>query len=69
MGIDSSSGSALVMPELKEFVAERLEKEARILKERRKGREERLLAKGIAPGSVPATSAGPTGMPAGVEKR
>ena len=44
-------GSALVAPELEKRVAAQLGKEASILKERRKGREEReLVAAAFAPG-------------------
>ena len=39
-------GGALVCPELQTWVAERLQAEAAVLKERRKGREEKILARG-----------------------
>ena len=55
LGQQKGRGSALVAPELKERVAERLQKEAAILKERRLAREEKVLALG----GVPAASAAP----------
>ena len=55
MGQQRGRGSALVAPELKEWVAERLQKEAAVLKERRKAREEKVLAQG----SVPSHSSAP----------
>ena len=41
-----AKGKAFVSPELQEFVAKKLAQESAILKERRKGREERQLARG-----------------------
>ena len=48
LGARRARGSALVSPLLEKHVATRLSEEAAILKERRKGREEKLLAKGDA---------------------
>ena len=50
LGARRARGSALVSPLLEKHVATRLSEEAAILKERRKGREEKLLAKGDAVG-------------------
>ena len=44
LGNDHGSSLALVCPALSKFVASKLQDEAAILKERRKGREERVLA-------------------------
>ena len=44
LGQDRGRGKALVCPLLEEWVAERLKSESAVLKERRKGREERMLA-------------------------
>ena len=44
----------MVAPDLEEWVAERMQKEAAVLKERRKGREERLLAQGVDPATATA---------------
>jgi hypothetical protein len=47
LGNERSRGHALICPELEKWVAGRLAEESAVLKERRKGREERLLAGGI----------------------
>ena len=46
LGARRARGSALVSPLLEKHVATRLSEEAAILKESRKGREEKLLASG-----------------------
>ena len=62
LGSQRSRGKALVMPELEEYVSSKLEAESKILKERRKAREERALVREGAPGatgtSPPAPDAG-----------
>ncbi|CAK0810320.1 unnamed protein product [Prorocentrum cordatum] len=50
LGVTSGS-TALVSPSLAEYVAEKMEQECKILKERRKGREERNLAALASSGS------------------
>ncbi|CAK0878486.1 unnamed protein product, partial [Prorocentrum cordatum] len=59
LGKDRSRGSALVCPALESWVAEKLREESAILKERRKGREERLLERGAPPraGGAPGLGA------------
>ncbi|CAK0800855.1 unnamed protein product, partial [Prorocentrum cordatum] len=52
LGQDRSRGSALVCPALESWVAETLREESAILKERRKGREERLLERGVDGGAA-----------------
>ena len=50
LGGSRPKGAALVSPQLERFVADRLSEEASVLKERRKGREEReLLAAATTP--------------------
>ncbi len=44
LGQDRGRGKALVCPALEEWVADRLKSESAVLKERRKGREERMLS-------------------------
>ena len=46
MGASRPNGRALIAPELTKWISTRLQEEAAILKERRKGREERQLARG-----------------------
>ena len=58
LGHSRSKGHALVSPLLEEWVAERLQKESAILKECRKGREERALARGADPEGAAADSGG-----------
>ena len=43
LGLTEGLASALVCPALEQFVADRLREESQVLKERRKGREERAL--------------------------
>ena len=62
-GSTRSLGVALVSPELEEWVAGRLQKEAAILKERRKAREEGQLGRGPAPAVEQQRGAGQTGEP------
>ncbi|CAK0845448.1 unnamed protein product, partial [Prorocentrum cordatum] len=57
LGQDRSRGSALVCPALESWVAEKLREESAILKERRKGREERLLERGVDGGAAPGLGA------------
>ena len=52
LGQDRGRGKALVCPSLEEWVADRLKSESAVLKERRKGREERMLSG--AAGEMPA---------------
>ena len=47
LGAGRSRGHALVCPNLEIYVAEKLASESAVLKERRKGREERQLAAGV----------------------
>ena len=49
LGAERSSGHALIMPELETFIADQLQKESAVLKERRKAREERELVRGLTP--------------------
>ena len=58
MGASRPNGSALICPALTEFIATRLREEASVLKERRKGREERQLARGIDPAGGQAAGGG-----------
>ena len=46
LGHARSRGHALVVPQLERWVATKLAEESAVLKERRKGREERALARG-----------------------
>ena len=48
LGQERGRGRALVAPSLEAWVATKLSAESQILKERRKGREERALASGAA---------------------
>ena len=43
MGGELTRSAALVSPALQEYVADKLREESAVLKERRKGREERIL--------------------------
>ncbi|CAK0820381.1 unnamed protein product, partial [Prorocentrum cordatum] len=52
LGQDRSRGTALVCPALESWVAEKLREESAILKGRRKGREERLLERGVDGGAA-----------------
>ena len=61
LGHERSRGHALVCPALETWVAERLKDESAILKERRKGREERLLYQGVDPEKAAAVAAGGAG--------
>jgi len=58
LGNERSRGHALVAPELEQWVATRLQAESAVLKERRKGREERLLARGVDINTPGATGGG-----------
>lgn len=49
LGQRKGCGYALVAPQLEAWVAEKLAQESAVIKERRKGREERLLALGLQP--------------------
>lgn len=49
MGTSTAHGAVLVAPELKGWIAGELAREASVLKERRKAREERTLARGSDP--------------------
>ena len=51
MGGGRASGASLVAPLLTRFVADRMQEEAAVLKERRKGRGERVLADGAFGGA------------------
>ena len=64
LGHDRSRGHALVCPALETWVADRLKDESAILKERRKGREERLLYQGVNPERAAAVAAGGAGATA-----
>ena len=55
LGGGRAKGYALVSPELERWVAKRMEEEAAVLKERRKGREERALAAAAVPRPVGVT--------------
>ncbi|CAK0872167.1 unnamed protein product [Prorocentrum cordatum] len=46
LGQERGRGGALVCPSLQSWVASRLQEEAAVLKERRKGREEKIIARG-----------------------
>lgn len=59
LGGGRSRGHALVSPELEEWVADRLQKESAVLKERSKAREERVLAR--SGGGEPRTGRGANG--------
>ena len=48
MGTQGTRGNLCVAPALQKFIAEELQKESAVLKERRKAREERSLARGKA---------------------
>ena len=50
LGHERSRGHALISPELERHVAGKLQEESSVLKERRKGREERQLARGVVAG-------------------
>ena len=59
LGAPRAQGQALVSPELETHVASRLREEAEVLKERRKAREERHLARpGLDPGVAPGGHGG-----------
>jgi hypothetical protein len=60
LGAKRSSGLALVSPELLTWLSSRLGEEAALLKERRKGREERQLAAGE---TAPLARGPPGGVP------
>ena len=64
LGHERSRGHALVCPALEVWVADRLKDESAILKERRKGREERLLYQGVNPERAAAVAAGGAGATA-----
>ena len=49
LGHARSRGHALVAPQLERWVAAKLAEESAVLKERRKGRKERVLARGAHP--------------------
>ena len=49
LGQRRTRGRSLVCPLLESWVASKLQEEAAVLKERRKGREEKLLARGVDP--------------------
>jgi len=70
MGASRPNGSALICPALTEFISGRLREEASILKERRKGREERQLARGIDAGASGSHGGGgpPAGQKGGAKK-
>ena len=61
LGHERSRGHALVCPAFEVWVADRLKDESSILKERRKGREERLLYQGVDPEKAAAVAAGGAG--------
>ena len=65
LGKTRSRGSALVAPELESFVAERLEEQSAVLKERRKAREERALVRGGRPSEQAEGDAGRGGRRGG----
>ena len=58
LGQGRSRGQALVCPELEAFVATKLAEESAVMKERRKGREERQLASGLTEVFVVGASGG-----------
>ena len=60
LGQRRTTGHALVCPALESWIAERLREESAVLKERRKGREERQLARGVdVPHGDPSAGASP----------
>jgi len=65
LGVPRGRSSALVMPALKDHIAVEVAKEAAVMKERRKAREERLLLAGGtvqgAAATVPLAPPGPGG--------
>ena len=62
LGAPRAKGQALVSPELESHVASRLREEAEVLKERRKAREERRLARpGADVGATPEGGGGDSG--------
>ena len=67
LGNERSRGHALICPDLEKWVAARLAEESAVLKERRKGREERQLASGFtieeihSPGNPAADTGGGRG--------
>ncbi len=62
LGASRAKGQALVSPELETHVASRLREEAEVLKERRKAREERRLARpGLDTGAAPDGDGGAGG--------
>ncbi len=63
LGNHRSKGLAIVSPLLEQYVATKLQEESAVLKERRKGREERRLARGdpSSPNTSSAHGAGPPG--------
>ena len=63
LGADRSRGSSLICPALEAYVASRLHDESSVLKERRKGREERLLARSEALDGGTGASAAALGPP------
>lgn len=63
LGQRKSRGHALMAPSLEAWVAEKLAEESAVLKERRKGREEQMLARGLEP----ASSGGGAGRKGGRE--
>ncbi|CAK0863533.1 unnamed protein product [Prorocentrum cordatum] len=54
LGQERGGRSALVSPELQTWVAGRLQSEAAVLKQRRKGREEKIIARGGVADDAPA---------------
>ena len=71
LGQGKSRGHALVCPDLEAWVAKELSNESAVLKERRKAREERQLASGLAPEATATTSdqAGGGGRGGGGKRR
>ena len=61
LGSERSRGRALVSPQLEEWIAERLREEAAVMKERRKGREERQLSRQLPAGPPAASDKPPPG--------
>ena len=59
LGSSRSKGAALVAPTLEEHVAGKLAQESSVLKEKRKGREEKRLAKEAAGKEAASGSANP----------
>ncbi|CAK0804487.1 unnamed protein product, partial [Prorocentrum cordatum] len=66
LGVKNLRSSAIVMPELEDYVARELAARAAVLKERRKAREEAALAKGEGTGP---TSADPKKKPKGPKEK